>query len=322
MSGHGWRERLFLTVGAGVAALPRFRGKARAALLLHRALGLTGRRTLVEAQLRRPVRYRAQLDLGSWLQRLAFVTGEYESDTVTFLLRLREEVGTDGYVLDIGANIGLIAVPATLLMRTCSRGVRPSVVAIEAVRDNAAALRGNIARNRLETECLAIESAVGDEERAVEIQVEGDLREGQGSGTANIVADDSDYVCERIPLQLTTLDALAATSALPAGCSVVKIDTDGYDLKVLQGGKGFIGTERPVIFGEFLAHCMRWHHQGLADVVSHCDGLGYAVWQRLPGGWSFSPGVNERVYEQDLLLVPREKEGRFQWCLSGREVSR
>lgn len=317
-----WRERLFVAVGAGVAALPRLRGKAHAALLLHRALGLTGRRTLVEAQLRRPVRYRAELDLGSWLQRLAFVTGEYESDTVTFLLRLRAASGADGYVLDIGANVGLIAVPAALLLRTCNRGARLSVVAIEAVRDNAAALRGNIARNCVQTECLAIESAVGDEDRPVEIQVEGDLREGQGSGTANIVADDSDYACERIPLQLTTLDALAASSALPTGCSVVKIDTDGYDLKVLQGGRGFVGTERPVVFGEFLAHCMRWHHQGLAEVVSHCDSLGYAVWQRLPGGWSFTRGVDERVYEQDLLLVPREKEGRFEWCLSGREVGR
>ncbi|KAA0249619.1 MAG: hypothetical protein EDX89_23705 [Acidobacteria bacterium] len=183
-------------------------------------------------------------------------------------------------------------------------------------------LRGNIARNCVETECLAIESAVGDEEGPVEIQVEGDLREGQGSGTANIVADDSDYACERIPLQLTTLDALAASSALPTGCSVVKIDTDGYDLKVLQGGRGFVGTERPVVFGEFLAHCMRWHHQGLAEVVSQRDSLGYAVWQRLPGGWSFTRGVDERIYEQDLLLVPREKEGRFEWCLSGREVGR
>lgn len=302
-----WRERLFLAAGASAAALPRLRGRTRVALALHRALGLGGRRIRVEAELRRPVRFRARLDLGSWLQRLAFVTGEYEADTVEFLLGLREATGTRGYVLDVGANVGLLSVPLAMLLREREGGGGPSVVAIEALPDNAAALRENIRLNGLEEACMALEFAVGDREKAVEIQVEGNLRRGDGTGTANVIADDSGYVCERIPLRLTTLDSLAASGALTAGCSVVKIDTDGYDLKALQGGVAFLGRERPAVFGEFMAHCLRWHGQGVSDVVSFCDGLDYSVWARVRGSWSFTPEIDESAFEQDLLLVPREK---------------
>lgn len=72
-----------------------------------------------------------------------------------------------GYVLDVGANIGLISIPVALLVKTDSS---PRVVAIEAVPDNCAALRKNVALNELEHDVAVFESPVGDIEKDVDIQ--------------------------------------------------------------------------------------------------------------------------------------------------------
>jgi hypothetical protein len=68
--------------------LPALRGRTRVFLLLYRLLGLERRHVVVRPRLRQPVSFQAQLDLHSSLQRVAFLTGGYEADTVQFLLRL------------------------------------------------------------------------------------------------------------------------------------------------------------------------------------------------------------------------------------------
>ena len=84
------RTRLFLEAARVAAALPHFRGKTRLLLALYRALGLAGRSIVAWTRLRRPVPFRARLDLQSWLQRVAFITGGYEGDTVRFLMQLHD----------------------------------------------------------------------------------------------------------------------------------------------------------------------------------------------------------------------------------------
>ncbi|HEX9983477.1 MAG TPA: FkbM family methyltransferase [Thermoanaerobaculia bacterium] len=272
-------ERVFLGVGRLSAALPRFRGKARAALALYKALGLAGRHVRVRARMRRPAPFDVELDLHAWLQRLAFVTGGYEAETVELLLALHEQ--SDGYLLDVGANVGFISIPFAL------RSKAP-VVAVEAVPDNVAVLRRNVAANGLQSAITIVPLALGTAPGKVEIQVEGNLHPGDGTGTANILPDGSTYDCVRQELEITTLDLLD----LPPRCGVVKLDTDGYDLKVLQGGVEFLARERPLIFGEFSAHCLAWHGQTADDVVAFARAQRYDVYGFDGAG--------------DLLLVPVE----------------
>jgi FkbM family methyltransferase len=298
--------RVFLAMGRVGARLPAVRGKTRLLLLAYRALGLAGRHVLVDAHLRRPVRFVARLDLHAWLQRVAFLTGGYEEDTVEFLLELhrrgRADGHADGYLLDVGANIGLIGIP--FAKRAAFR--RPSVVAVEAVPDNVAVLRQNIRANQLDELMTVIPFALGAEAGGAQIQVEGNLLGGAGTGTANILPAGSTYDCVRQEIAVRTLDGLAEAGEVPDGCSVIKIDTDGYDLKVLQGGPQFLARNRPVIFGEFSAHCLRWHNQSVTDVAAFAQAHGFEVWQRAVPSWRFrrwEPGV---AFEQDLLLVPHE----------------
>lgn len=297
-------ERVFLASGRVAARLPHVRGKTRVLLALYKLLGLSGKHLIVDARLRRPVRFDAQLDLHAWLQRVAFLTGGYEEDTVEFLLELHARVGRDGYLLDVGANIGLIAIPFAKSVPAR----QPSVIAVEAVPDNVAVLRRNLALNHLQEAVPVVPFGLGATGGSVQIQVEGDLRSGEGTGTANILPDGSTYDCVRQEIVIRTVDELADSGELPDGCSVIKIDTDGYDLKVLEGATRFLGRNRPIIFGEFSAHCLGWHGQSIADVAVFAAANGYAVWQRELPSWRFRAYAPERAagFVQDLLLVPHE----------------
>lgn len=313
-----WAAQLFVSIGRLSARLPHFRGRTRAFLLLYRALGLEGKHLLLETTLRHPVPFRVRLDIHSWLQRIAFLTGGYEADTVEFLLRLHRTYRRGGALLDVGANVGLITIPAALLLAREGTDERGGAVAVgvEAVPANARALTENVRMSGTGQLVRVVEAALGEVAKTVDIQVEGNLQAGEGSGTANILAEGSTYECVRIPLQVTTIDSLAAEGRLLSPCSVVKIDTDGYDLKVLQGAEVFLRRERPVIFGEFSAHCMRWHGQSIDDVVALARRLSYEVWPRVNGGrWAFSREVGRESFDQDLLLVPSEAVSRFEWCL-------
>jgi len=244
------------------------------------------------------------LDLHSWLQRLAFVAGRYEDETTRFLLQTHRSRGRDGYVLDIGANVGLVAVPLALILG----GRSPRVVAIEAVPDNIRALQENVALNELQSAVLVLGTALGEIRKTADIQVEGDLAAGAGSGTANLLPDGSTYECERQQITVETLDDLWDAGDVPHGCTVIKLDTDGYDLNVLRGARKFLMAERPVIFGEFSAHCLRWHGQSISDVLAFAEEVGYRVSARVGDTWSFTATFDPTTVAQDLLLVPKSSE--------------
>jgi FkbM family methyltransferase len=184
------------------------------------------------------------------------------------------------------------------------------VIAVEAVPDNVRVLRRNVTLNALD-EAIQVEGvALGDVTGISSIQVEGNLAAGEGTGTANIVPES--YGGVRQEIQVRTIDSLS----LPQGCKVIKIDTDGYDLKIMMGARAFLARERPVIYGEFAERCLRLHEQSVVDVVTFAENNGYLVWQRRSPSWTFSREVNAATYVMDLLLVPHEREGHYtRWAI-------
>ena len=170
--------------------------------------------------------------------------------------------------------------------------------------------------NHLTDRVVILPFALGAESKAGFIQVEGNLETGEGTGTANVLPEDSTYDCVRQPVHVETLDELASRGLVPRGCSVVKIDTDGYDLKVLQGATEFLMRERPIIFGEFSAECLGWHGQSLDDVAAFARDHGYEAWMRARPGWKFSTSPGASRFEQDVLLAPEEAIGRLRHLLA------
>jgi FkbM family methyltransferase len=181
------------------------------------------------------------------------------------------------------------------------------------VQSNYERLVHNIQLNQREKGIVAIGNGVGEREKTVEIQVEGNLKEGEGTGTANILSEGTDYRCERISLTITTLDKLNESEKIPDRCSLIKIDVDGYDLFVLQGAGKLLSFGRPIIFGEFNSHCLSWHGQTHTDVADYVKKFDYRVFYKPIEEWKFVPIGNHKA-DQDLLLVPKEKIVDLSWC--------
>jgi FkbM family methyltransferase len=256
-----------------------------------------------------PATFRATLDLHSWHELLAFFDGGYEPDAVRFLTRCYDR---DGAFFDVGANVGLISLPFASIVDQSNSAHSPFIFCIEAIKSNYEALIQNIKLNQRQSSIAPIGKAVGEREKIVEIQVEGNLRDGEGTGTANILAEGSTHPCERIPLAVTTLDQLTESGEIPKHCSLIKIDVDGYDLFVLQGAKQMLSFSRPIIFGEFNSHCLAWHGHSHDHVAHYMGQFDYEVLFK-SGGWSFTRKPTHSV-DQDLLLVPREKLQNLAWC--------
>lgn len=297
--------------------LPNFRGKVRVLRLLHRVLGLEGKHVNVDVRLTRPVPYRMGLDLHSKHELMAYLMSGYEADATRFLVSVYDGKGC---FLDVGANIGLISIPFALMTRASVRAPAqelPAIYCVEPVQSNYESLCRNVSRNGLENRMRALRLGLGEVERSVLIQVEDNLKEGDGTGTANILPEGSTYKCERVPLQITTIDDLVASAELPQQCSLIKLDTDGYDLFVLKGAGKMLSHARPIIFGEFMAHCLRWHGQTVDDVRRYTADLDYRVFFKRAREWRFERQMPAEGFVSDLLLLPEERVHEFSWCCDG-----
>lgn len=94
---------------------------------------------------------------------------------------------------------------------------------------------------------------------------------------------------EEVPVQVDTLDALAGRVGLPR-LDFIKIDVEGGELHVLQGGQATVEKFRPALLVEIEARHTARYQYGAGDVARWLTGRGYAMyaWQ---GGWRQVPAV-------------------------------
>ncbi len=109
-----------------------------------------------------------------------------------------------------------------------------------------------------------------------------------GRGGANSVYRHSttpeDFVMERI--QLTSIDHYCEEHGIDA-VSLVKVDAEGHDLRVLRGARRMLGERRiPVIQFEY-NHRWITARAYLKDAMEYLQDLGYAVGKVTPRGIEF-----------------------------------
>lgn len=181
------------------------------------------------------VRSRLALDDGPWLVDRAFAGRRLyldlaRSDThkllwaegERYVLERREllrRIEPGGFVVDVGANIGYIA-----LLIADAVGPQGRVLCLEPVPENLRELRRNIELNRLDQiEVLPI--AAGDRDGKVRI----------ASGLNGVVSEHTGD----LEVDLRRLDSLDVPCP-----SLVKIDVEGYELTVLHGATRWLGEGR------------------------------------------------------------------------------
>jgi FkbM family methyltransferase len=208
---------------------------------------------------------RVEVTLGNDNSLCLYVAGSFEPNEFAFL----DGVLRPGMTfLDIGANEGLFALFAARRV-----GPQGRVVAVEPSSRERRQLESNIARNRLGNVAI-VPHALGSQAGTARLQIAGKLHAGHNTLGSFAYDDASAVATEDVPVE--TLDALAAR--LPLGqVDVIKIDVEGAELKVLEGGRALLAAKRPVLLIEANDKALGGQGASTAAVLDLLRGLDYGI---------------------------------------------
>ncbi|MXO72501.1 FkbM family methyltransferase [Alteraurantiacibacter buctensis] len=230
-------------------------------------LGHEGRRRVRKALLavmggpRRPFvmdwrGFRVQIDPGQAIDMRLHFTGDYEPATLAAIKRLAYPGST---AIDVGANVGLVSLWLTRCVGPAGRviAVEPSAWACERLADNAA-LSGV---TMIET----IRAAVADRPGEAVLDVI------NGYNLDNTRSRRTETVT------CVTVDQLVAERGI-TNLSLLKVDTDGFEMDVFRGAQTVLSTIRPDIVFEYGPdHLRRYSRAEPEALIALLRGHGYAV---------------------------------------------
>jgi FkbM family methyltransferase len=184
--------------------------------------------------------------------------GEFAKVETDFIL----DIVGNGIFVDVGANIGAIALPVS---RRASM-----VLAIEANRGFANLLAANALNNRMYNVSV-LHAAIGDKECISRFPVM-PLFESGNLGTSGFGLPEA-YARE--PVMMLTLDRIT-----PPRTSVIKVDVEGYELNVIKGSSEILRKLRPYWIIESSTDT-----PNNASVLATMNSLGYSTY------WFYTPFV-------------------------------
>lgn len=190
---------------------------------------------------------------GNRRHMVRFDADTYEPEITYLMQRL---IGPEDVVLDIGANIGFHTVT---MAEAAHKG---HVFAFEPVPEMAERNSANCALNRLDNVTL-VPCALGVEEAELDMLVN---IGGEGlQGTSTFLADNFNVhgnpgCYEKRPMKVRRLDGLISELGIESRIGFMKIDTEGFDTQVIEGGLETIRKNNPVIIVE--AHSKRLEQAG------------------------------------------------------------
>lgn len=201
--------------------------------------------------------------------------------------RVVEQIRPGDWVLDVGANIGIVTSQLAAVVGRSGR-----VWAFEPVPANVERLRFLQARNGL-SQVEIFPHAVGAESGSVALGMPPPGRSGWGSITK------SWDIADRLDVPMRPLDHVVERAARGGDrVRLIKVDVEGFEFEVLQGAGGLLGEHRPLVFCEFNDVLLRDRGRSSEELLERFDDLGYR-----PAGQGAVPRrLANRVV--NLLLTP------------------
>jgi len=172
---------------------------------------------------------------------------------------LKDILRTDDIVVDVGANVGTLSIPAAL---HCSGG---KVVSIEAHPATVGFLKENIALNKL-TNIIAIHTAVGNKEGSI-------FFSDEANDDQNKISQNQEGIS--VPIQ--TLDKLLAEHHIET-ITLLKIDVEGYEKFVLEGAASVLRGTNAVFF-EAWDKSFAYYNYSFSDVYDLLTDMGFSVYR-------------------------------------------
>jgi FkbM family methyltransferase len=191
------------------------------------------------------------------------------------LSTLRAYVQAGSTVVDVGANIGFFALRFADWV-----GAGGRVVAIEPESVNVESLRGRVRRRGLEDRIAIVNAAAIEAPGRVFLQLNPD------SPADHRVAETGTAA------EAVSVDTVLEGGAFPA-VSLIKIDVQGAELRVLRGARRTIARSTPALFVEFHEESLVLSGTSSRELLAELRSLGY-VPHLLAGNWR--PAEDEAVF--------------------------
>jgi FkbM family methyltransferase len=172
-------------------------------------------------------------------------------------------------VIDVGANVGQMTLELAVLV-----GAAGKVVSIEPGRGNLALLRRHVSGNGMQDRVEIVEAACAEAHGGeVDFYVAGDTLASVGSGHSLAGTDAIQRGAPGIAVHVArcakvSVDGLCAERGLTP--SMIKIDVEGGELRVLAGAKQTLATARPLVLVGF-------HPFAFADALAASNELRRAL---------------------------------------------
>jgi len=238
-----------------------------------------------------------------YISGFIFKDGQFDSLSL-YIARLFCDVQEKHHViLDIGANIGTFSIP--IAKNLVGKG---SVISFEPQRIVFYQLCGNIVLNRLDN-VTAHNLALSDQSGRLylpEIDYNKNTNHGGISFNDSYNSMNGNAVDNKVQvlIEAVALDDLE----LPDQVSLLKIDVEGFEQKVLLGGRKFLGRHNfpPILFEAWPYEWFTQEREALLGFVS--DELGYELFPYDSHG-NFIAQHPQHRYRFDFRL----QEGRLFW---------
>lgn len=225
---------------------------------------------------------------GHLFRRLA-AAGDYEPVLTRRCLELLDPTRD---VLDVGANIGF----HTVLLARHLKGRR--LLAVEPTRNALRRLRRNVALNGVENTVTIFEGVASRAAGWVDIKTVDGLEEYSSLGAMDHPSiAGAHYVTEHV--EARTLDQLVAEHGLD--CGFVKVDVEGAERDVFEGGRDLLSRQRPVVVSELSDTLLRKNGSSAREVVELFESMEYVVTDPLDP----SATAGSRAFG-DIICVPKE----------------
>lgn len=199
-----------------------------------------------------------------------------------------------GWAIDVGAHVGGFS------RDLAATGLFAGVLAFEPNPANATALEALAAS---EPRIKPVRSAVGAREGHAELHCDANTATGSLLGYRPGYANAGPVA--RLPVPVVTLDSARARAPLAGEpISVVKIDTQGQDLAVLQGARDLLAAERPILVVELIYVPLYSGQARPEAITAFAAELGYT----LHALFHIHATVEGRIAFADAIFVPAELE--------------
>ncbi|MDB0037791.1 FkbM family methyltransferase [bacterium] len=167
------------------------------------------------------------------LEKIIYYTGTYEQGTLFMLSNLLTK---NGVFVDVGANIGLMSIFASLIVKDAGK-----VFSFEPNPATFDILNKNIGLNNL-SNVQTVPYGVGSVPKSTKIYDRWDA----GRGSATLIKPDFDT--DSYNIDIVTLSDYFKDK--DCAIDVIKIDIEGYELEALKGAKKVIEEKSPILIVE------------------------------------------------------------------------